>query len=99
MGSRNFIAEKSWNLLCEGKIKKPEVFLYATKVIERIQVSTSLTKSHTFMQEFLFSMEKTLLKHCFEGLSIVKYIASVYGKGLTFLNRTMVKNKGVCGIF
>src|SRR6266513_1908321 len=61
----SFLSEK---FFLREKIKKPEVFLYATKVIERTQVSTSLTKSHTFMQEFLSSMEKLFGKHCLEGL-------------------------------
>jgi hypothetical protein len=45
------------------KIKKPEVFLSATKATKSLpKLFEGLAKSHTFMQEFLSSMEKYSFK-------------------------------------
>ena len=90
-GVKVFLLRKVGAFLMRGKIKKPEVFLYATKVAEMTQVSTSLTKSHTFMQEFLSSMEKLLENIASKGWSL-EYIATVYGEAFIHF---FWKNHGV----
>jgi hypothetical protein len=78
MSDEVLLLRKVGAFLMREKIKKPEVFLYATKAAESVPRSLWFDqKSHLHARIFIFN-GKALGKHCLEGLKFEIYCYCVW---------------------